>query len=89
MATYYAVRSVVRDTKVDDQYGGPSTTMVEALGRAYLEVAKCLIDRGADVNKANNDGETPPDMALSGNHAQKAALLREAGAHEPRYKNGH
>merc|ERR1711965_1165809 len=30
MATYYAVRSEVRDAKVDGQYGGSSTTLVEA-----------------------------------------------------------
>ena len=54
MATFYAVRSEVGDTKVDGQYGGSSTTLVEALRLGYLEVAKCLIDRGADVNKADH-----------------------------------
>ena len=46
MATYYAVRSEVRDTNINLD-GKTSTTLIEAIQKGYLEVAKCLIDRGA------------------------------------------
>jgi hypothetical protein len=88
MATYYAVRSEVRDAKVDDQYGGPSTTLVEALRLGYSEVAKCLIDRGADVNKANSHGETPLWWASSKGHLEVVRALLDAKAEVNKAANG-
>jgi hypothetical protein len=63
MATYYAARSEARDTDVlaiDEEDGEyKSTTLIEALREGYLEVAKCLLDRGALVNDADEYGKTP------------------------------
>ena len=43
---------------------------------------RALLDAKA-VNRSDYDGETPLSQALSRNHPQIDALLREAGAHEP------
>ena len=69
MATYYAARSEARDTYVlaiipheeDSEYDIEyySSTLVEAARGGYLEVMKCLLDRGADVNEADEFGNTP------------------------------
>jgi ankyrin repeat protein len=58
-----------------------------------VEVARVLLEAGADVNKRRSDGRTPLFLALevygfdSEQHKQDkakvAALLREAGAQEP------
>jgi ankyrin repeat protein len=59
------------------------TPLYEASMKGHLEVVRALLDAKAEVNKASNTGITPLYMALSGDHTQIAALLREAGAHEP------
>ena len=65
MATYYALRSEARDTDVyvagDDgpESGYDSTTLIESSRVGYLEVAKCLLERGADVDKPGKRGATP------------------------------
>ena len=74
MATYYALRSEARDTDVfvvagdddfdeyeddDAEHGYDSTTLIESLRVGYLEVAKCLLAAEAEVDKANNVGQTP------------------------------
>jgi uncharacterized protein (DUF3084 family) len=58
-----------------------------------VEVARVLLEAGADVNKRTSDGRTPLFLALkvyvSDSEQEKqgkakiAALLREAGAQEP------
>jgi ankyrin repeat protein len=80
MATFYAARSEVRDAKVVNRYGIDSTTLIEAIQRGYLEVAKCLIDRGADVNKANNSGGTPLSAASCNGHLEVVRALLGAKA---------
>ena len=79
MATFYALRSEARDAKVNGRYGS-STTLIEASERGYLEVAKCLIDRGADVNKADNGGETPLYRASRNGHLEVVRSLLDAKA---------
>ena len=62
MASYYALRSEARDvllSKLDGVRDVRSTTLIKASERGYLAVVRCLLERGADVNKANNDGQTP------------------------------
>ena len=54
MATYYALRSRTRTS-----FDAESTTLVQASERGYLAVVKCLLERGADVNKAGDVGMTP------------------------------
>ena len=86
MATYYALRSDARDTDVivDDvdevEHGHDSTTLIESLRVGYLEVAKCLLERDADVNEANTKGETPLYWASCTGHVEvvKALLAAEA-----------
>ena len=67
LATYYAKRSDAVDTKVNGQYGAPST-LIEASRLGYLEVVQSLIGRGADVNKSYNYGGTPLSGASREGH---------------------
>ena len=47
---------------------------------ASIESIRNLIDRGANVNMARNDGPTPLLVACSRNHPEIATLLIEGGA---------
>ena len=87
MATYYASRSEARDTDVIAtigfgfkilKYG--STTLIESLRVGYLEVAKCLLERGADVNKADSGGRTPLYRASYHGHVEMVKTLLAAEA---------
>ena len=80
MAKFYAVRSEVRDAEFDHQDYTFSTTVIEASEKGYLEVAKCLIDRGADVNKADNGGQTPLCWASRNGHLEVVHALLDAKA---------
>jgi ankyrin repeat protein len=83
MATYYALRSETGDTDVyvaNDYRVYNSTTVIEALRVGYLEVAKCLLERGADVNKANDEGETPLYWASRNGHLEVVKTLLAAEA---------
>ena len=79
IATYYALRSEMRDALAKNRN---STTLIEASGRGYLEVVKALLAAKADVDMADNEGQTPLNRALSHNHTEIVALLRAAGATE-------
>ena len=59
IATYYVPRSEARDTQVRLN-GRESTTLIETTRLGYLDVAKCLMNRGVDVNKASNSGILTP-----------------------------
>jgi ankyrin repeat protein len=94
MATYYALRSEARDTDIflagDDDFDEnedddaersyDSTTLIEALRVGYLAVANCLLERGADVNKANDLGETPLIWASLNGYLEVAKVLLAAKA---------
>ena len=43
-------------------------------------MVKTLIEAGADVNKAGNDGETPLSIAVTEGEDAVIQLLRDAGA---------
>ncbi|MBR5888317.1 MAG: ankyrin repeat domain-containing protein, partial [Akkermansia sp.] len=45
----------------------------------HTECVKLLIDAGADVNRANNEGRTPLSIAEKNGHTECAELLRAAG----------
>jgi len=45
----------------------------------YPRVVRLLLQKGADASARNAAGQTPLDCALSGGHAEAAALLRNAG----------
>ncbi len=82
MATYYAARSRARDTYVRVANSGyyNSTTLIEASRVGYLEVAKCLLERGADVNMADSRGGTPLCLASRKGHVEVVKVLLEAEA---------
>ena len=61
-----------------DEYG--STALHWAAHNNSLETAKLLIDRGAQVNRADHRGETPLDDAIKERHRKMQALLRRHGA---------
>ena len=45
----------------------------------YLEIAQVLLEKGAEVNALDNDGETPLDQAIEGGFDEMVALLRKHG----------
>ena len=88
MATYYAERSDAEDTEVVDEYGSASFTLVEASRLGYLEVVQSLIGRGSDVNRSNNDGDTPLYWASYKGHLEMVRALLAAGADVNKSNNG-
>jgi ankyrin repeat protein len=47
---------------------------------ARLEIARLLLDKGAEVSAKDNDGMTPLQLAIEANRKTLADLLRERGA---------
>ncbi len=45
-----------------------------------MEVVSVLAERGADINKAMNDGSTPLFVASSKGHVEVVSVLAERGA---------
>ncbi len=72
------------DARAEDQHGGTPLHWAAALGR--IEMAKRLIEAGADVNAIDNDGFTPLDATYYDPEFEGKAkreiteLLREKGA---------
>ena len=46
------------------------------------EIVKLLIEKGADVNRAAEDGEAPLFWATKNGHTEIVKLLKAAGAKE-------
>ena len=51
-----------------------------AVQESHAAVVRRMIDAGADLNKAMNDGVTPLHIAAGRGHAAIFQILREAGA---------
>jgi ankyrin repeat protein len=61
---------------------GGCTPLIIASQNSHVEVARLLVDGGADVNKAQKDGWTPLVLARNFGHTAIVELLLEAGATE-------
>ena len=59
------------------------TLLMLATIEGKTAIADLLVSRGADVNRANNFGDTPLSLAVAGNHAQFAKILLSHGASQP------
>ncbi len=53
-----------------------------AADEGHTVVARILLDRGANINAKNDDGETALMIAADEGHTVIAQLLRDAGATE-------
>ena len=59
-----------------------------AAGYGQLEITRCLLDRGVDVDAHSGDGETALFYAVLGGHIEVVRLLLERGA-RPGTRNQH
>ncbi len=57
------------------------TALMEASMDGHVEVAKLLLDSGAQVNMPADSFESPLTLAACGGHVELAMLLLERGAH--------
>ena len=64
----------VADVNAEDSHG--LTPLILASDRGYTELAKLLIEKGADVN-ASNDGKTPLMFASSNGCTEIVELLKQ------------
>ena len=63
---------------LQDQYG--FVALHEACGKGHLECAKALLGAGADINKQDNDGETPLMLAAWNGKIEVVRELLKRGA---------
>ena len=59
---------------------GSQSLLLIASSYGRVEVARALIDRGADINKAMNNGATPLYIASQNGHVEVVRVLVEKGA---------
>lgn len=64
---------------VESVSGGGMTALHIAAARGYVEIARHLIDKGADVNARTIHDSTPLSFAVVNNHPEMSELLREHG----------
>jgi ankyrin repeat protein len=62
------------DINAQATYGG--TALITACGKGMTEVAKLLVERGADIHAKDNDSCTALFLAVKNNHPSLAAYLR-------------
>jgi hypothetical protein len=69
------------------QRGGDSDALFDAVYNNKLDQVKSLLDRGADVNKANDIGDTPLYIASDQGHTEIVKLLLEKDADVNKHGN--
>ncbi len=52
-------------------------SFISKVPQTHTQIAKLLIQNGADINKKNDEGETAYSLALKGNNNQMIKLLKE------------
>jgi ankyrin repeat protein len=57
-----------------------NTALLAAAAGGYAEIVKLLIDKGADVNPQNDQGQTALDIATDQEFADIVTMLKEHGA---------
>lgn len=79
-----AVKTLVEEGNTPDtpiDYGGNRLTpLMKAAWEGELEIARYLIDKGADVNYSNQDKETPLHQAIGREQVDLVRFLIEKGA---------
>ena len=60
--------------------GSHGTPLLYASATGHLEVVECLLDAGADKEKADNTGATPLQVAVRHGHEAVLQCLLDAGA---------
>jgi ankyrin repeat protein len=54
---------------------------IEAVHQRRLEVIKCLLEKGVDIDQQNHEGKTALTLALEENNLAEVEFLLEKGAH--------
>lgn len=73
---------IAHGAPVNARQGEDFAPLHSAAQNGSLDIITALVDAGADVNTRDAEGKTPLFFALSENHQEAAALLRERGAVE-------
>lgn len=68
------------ETDVNAPGAAERTALQRAVGGNHLELAKLLIERGADVHKTDKSGRTALHWAAIGGHHEPVQLLLDHGA---------
>jgi len=63
---------------ITDEYG--STGLHTAIEQGYSHIVQLLIEAKADINRKDNDGNTPLDLAIYYDHPVVVGLLSNMGA---------
>ena len=81
VAAVHAMKSDAEDVcQKRDECEGEVSTLWMAAQRGYVDVVRALVGRGADINKADNDGWTPLYIASHDGHVDVVRALMEGGA---------
>ena len=81
LASLHATKSRVKDmVKYDEESGANISTLWKAAEMGYVPVVRALVTKGADVNKAENDGATPLLIASQKGHVEVVRVLVERRA---------
>jgi len=68
------------DINVQDEYG--RTALHAAAEEGWIYYAEILLQRGAQVDATDHEGDTPLDYAVFHEHKEMAELLRKHGARD-------